>query len=442
MLNTSLAQTMEVKNTYEWGKLENGIKVGVWQYLDYHGDVSLIVNHNSGRILFEKPMSAEFDILINGKWERHLIDRVPNYLGSMDYFHQNFYRSIRYTNYARINRIGGTSKIGIVIDSSGVIREYQILEQAGAGLDEEVIRVLKNLSPRFIPAVYQGKRVTSRMDIAVTFSVGMRRYDQTSSFIKYDILAYEANYFFSFYRPIDDRVKKRQSLSDFYIDLGHTTDSLPFSEIFNSTRLLLYQSDLYKNQDPLPINESFTMKYESSRKSNGAISQSIIFEDKNKKSITSYLETIDANHLPWKNKLSQVIYGGKDYIYFPAYIVNQYTITASAPPLYIDTERLTEGNFWEFEVNISEVGSLLNGHLNCYYRVLEQKEISMPWGIVNDCWLIRAEATHITLGKSYVDFIFHEQWGMLRAEYRFFNGDQLNISLQSYASKNIIASQD
>ena len=90
------AQTQEIKDNYTWGKIENGQKVGVWQYFDKPGELSLMVNYSTGKLTYIKPDTSKYLVYDTGEWVETHINTPPHFLGSHMELIQTFSRSIKY----------------------------------------------------------------------------------------------------------------------------------------------------------------------------------------------------------------------------------------------------------------------------------------------------------------------------------------------------------
>ena len=77
------SQNQEVKTDYEWGKVEDGMKVGVWQYYDKPGELALRVNYTSGNVLFLARNYASYWLFRDSSWISVVPATAARYIGSM-----------------------------------------------------------------------------------------------------------------------------------------------------------------------------------------------------------------------------------------------------------------------------------------------------------------------------------------------------------------------
>lgn len=73
----------------------------------------------------------------------------------------------KYTKEAAAHRIEGTSRLGIVVDSTGTVGNLLILEPLGMGLDEQAVLAVKQW--KFRPAVRDGRPIEVQTIVNVVF---------------------------------------------------------------------------------------------------------------------------------------------------------------------------------------------------------------------------------------------------------------------------------
>jgi protein TonB len=113
-----------------------------------------------------------YSIQVNGKDTiKTLTDHQAMYIGG-DFFLLDFIRTnVKYPLYAQNNKIGGTVYIGVTIDSTGKAIDHRVLREVGGGCDQEAMRTIRSISTNWIPAVSNGKYITSTITIPVSFRI-------------------------------------------------------------------------------------------------------------------------------------------------------------------------------------------------------------------------------------------------------------------------------
>jgi TonB family protein len=79
-------------------------------------------------------------------------------------------KNLRYAKNAKNIHLKGTIYVLFVVWKDGSIRDAQILRGLGAGLDEEVIRVIGAM-PDWKPGLQNGRPVNVRYRVPVTFNL-------------------------------------------------------------------------------------------------------------------------------------------------------------------------------------------------------------------------------------------------------------------------------
>jgi TonB family protein len=82
----------------------------------------------------------------------------------LSYIRQNIY----YPEMAKDNGIKGRVFISFLVDASGKVKDPTVLKSASAMLDNEALRVIRNM-PRWTAAKKNGLPVTSKMVIPINF---------------------------------------------------------------------------------------------------------------------------------------------------------------------------------------------------------------------------------------------------------------------------------
>ncbi|MDO1448069.1 TonB family protein [Rhodocytophaga aerolata] len=88
------------------------------------------------------------------------------YYQLFDYFQQ----SLRYPRQAREDSITGTVIIGFAINAEGKPQDLQVIKSVHPALDEEALRLVTEM-PGWIPALLNGKPITTRQTVPLTFQL-------------------------------------------------------------------------------------------------------------------------------------------------------------------------------------------------------------------------------------------------------------------------------
>ena len=87
--------------------------------------------------------------------------------GWMNYLSQN----LLYPTNARRKGIEGTVIVAFVVNTDGMVSDFEILRGIGGGCDEEAIRIVKG-SLKWTPGMQDSKAIRTRMRLPLTFKLG------------------------------------------------------------------------------------------------------------------------------------------------------------------------------------------------------------------------------------------------------------------------------
>lgn len=96
------------------------------------------------------------------------VETMPSFPGGDKAFLKYISENVEFTRQAKAIGVSGTVFVQFVIDVDGSLTEVKVLKGVGAGLDEEVIRVVEN-APKWSPGKQRGRAVKFRMVLPVRF---------------------------------------------------------------------------------------------------------------------------------------------------------------------------------------------------------------------------------------------------------------------------------
>jgi protein TonB len=97
-------------------------------------------------------------------------DINPMFPGGPEAFDAYLKKHVRYSEAAVSNGIEGAVEVSFVVDTSGRLSDFKILQGMPYGMDKEVLRVLAQ-SPRWIPGSIKGHPVAVRYKKSVRFQI-------------------------------------------------------------------------------------------------------------------------------------------------------------------------------------------------------------------------------------------------------------------------------
>lgn len=159
----------------ERGSYDNGKKTGVWEYFDAQGQVEQRYDFSRNELVYDKNASTAFAgatksaIIVNGELRENPTGRLPVLLGGISKYAFYLANYLQYPPEARANQVEGTVIVSVTITSEGKIVDEQIEGEAGFGLGEEALRVMRLLPDEWIPLIVDGQAVATRLFIPIRF---------------------------------------------------------------------------------------------------------------------------------------------------------------------------------------------------------------------------------------------------------------------------------
>ncbi len=163
---------INVNNEYEKGTIKDGYKIGIWEYYDSPAKLSLKVDYNSGRLLYQKQDSLNLHTIeVNSQWTQSTLDVEPRYIGSMVEFYKIFNSKVKFPIAALRKKTIGTFHILFEVDTTGQAINYEAVNDIGDSCSEETIKALQLIPNIWSVAIKDGKKYKSRFIIPVKFRI-------------------------------------------------------------------------------------------------------------------------------------------------------------------------------------------------------------------------------------------------------------------------------
>ena len=159
-----------VENEYEKGIIRDGYKIGVWDYYDIPGELSLQIDYTSGKILYiKKDSDVVYTIENNDVWTQSTVDIQPRYIGSMVEYKKIFNAKVRFPAQARRNLTDGSFYVTFEVDTTGQAGNFLVVNDIGDGCGEAAIQALKLIPNLWTVASKNNVKYKSRFIIPITF---------------------------------------------------------------------------------------------------------------------------------------------------------------------------------------------------------------------------------------------------------------------------------
>lgn len=128
---------------------------------DQEGDKNLIDVPDEGNgVIDEGPSNEIFTF----------VEQMPGFPGGDAKLYEYLSKNLKYTNMAREAGIQGKVFVTFVVEPNGSITNVQILRGLGGGLNEEAIKVVKNM-PAWSPGKQNGRAVKVQVNLPIQFKL-------------------------------------------------------------------------------------------------------------------------------------------------------------------------------------------------------------------------------------------------------------------------------
>ena len=99
-----------------------------------------------------------------------VVEQMPEFAGGVDAWNNYLKNQIEYPQQARNEGVEGRVFVTFIVQPDGQLTDIQLIRGIGAGCDEEARKALEE-SPYWNPGVQRGKKVATRMQVAITFKI-------------------------------------------------------------------------------------------------------------------------------------------------------------------------------------------------------------------------------------------------------------------------------
>lgn len=178
------------------------------------------------------------------------LDRNTYFRDGFRWTENYFYSEIKYPIEALAADIQGKLRVSFTVDENGDIRDAEIVDGLGYGIDEEALRVIQNM-PKWHSAIKNGKPVAVRVTMGIDFypalASGRRKSDielRSENYDKVPKVAPQVSRIFT----ISEIGRVLNKSLDF------SSDSIPRVKFYNGPRLGYMMASLF-NVPPITISK-------------------------------------------------------------------------------------------------------------------------------------------------------------------------------------------
>ena len=157
----------DFKDTTAKGEIVNGLMNGVW--------IGKTNDSGGFRNVYEKGVLKEHDTFQKFEISPDMYasakpEAVPTFPGGMESLYRFLVKTLRYPKEARVASIQGKVTVSFIVETDGTLSDIKISKSVDITIDDEALRVMK-LSPKWIPAVKDGKPVRMPFSLPINFAL-------------------------------------------------------------------------------------------------------------------------------------------------------------------------------------------------------------------------------------------------------------------------------
>ncbi|HTH55075.1 MAG TPA: energy transducer TonB [Cyclobacteriaceae bacterium] len=174
MTNLALAQEALIQTDFEKGYIKDGQRISVWQYFDLARKPELIINYASGKVMFLSKDTSDYFILKNSQWVASKLDVHPVPITGSVNFYNDVKNKIIYPQKDFEAGLEGKVIVLFEVDTLGNSINYSMGKSIGGACDSAVVRCLRSIDQKWIPAVSKGKKYHAQFAVDVEFRLNER----------------------------------------------------------------------------------------------------------------------------------------------------------------------------------------------------------------------------------------------------------------------------
>lgn len=152
-----------------------GVKDSIWECYDFAARLTLKYDFTKKEVVmyrsFNYDKDKRFKIINQGNSSDTTLSRPPIFLGGDSYILSEIVNNLRYPALAAINGKSGKVYVTFILDKYGKTSNYHVNRPIGYGMDEEAIKVLKNLPNDWLPGQLNGQAVDVEISYPISFVI-------------------------------------------------------------------------------------------------------------------------------------------------------------------------------------------------------------------------------------------------------------------------------
>ena len=167
-----LAQIQEVDESFQKGKVENGQRIGKWDYYDKKEELALTFDYDSLRISYLEQDTSSYLIYQEDDWKSLKLDRQLRYLGSYAHLYDFLAMNLSSTYSADAGKkdINTIILLELEFNEKGKLIEEKIIGDHKQYFEEAILTVAESIPEYWIPAIYNGSTVNAKIAFPIIYT--------------------------------------------------------------------------------------------------------------------------------------------------------------------------------------------------------------------------------------------------------------------------------
>lgn len=162
----SRSDTSRYTTFTEEGAYRNGVKQGIWTGRSGDGSYFYEERYDNGVCQGGKASTAGADTVRYTELEKQ-----PEFAGGMQGLGKFLSNNLRYPASAQKAGVTGKVFLSFVVCTDGTLCDYEVLKGVHPDVDNEAIRVVKQMSGKWTPGVQRGRKVRVKYNLPINFNL-------------------------------------------------------------------------------------------------------------------------------------------------------------------------------------------------------------------------------------------------------------------------------
>ena len=164
-----LMKTLSVKGNYK-----NNERVGIWEFYSFQSEeIEQKYDYDNRKLIWDIHQEKPFNFFYDGKWMIANLDSIPYLVGGLTDLKLKLYDKILENIWSQGEfqlPFAGVTVFSFVVDKNGSTKNHKISISSKGPYEENLLKIIKEYSKKWIPGIYNGEKVESEFIIPMYIS--------------------------------------------------------------------------------------------------------------------------------------------------------------------------------------------------------------------------------------------------------------------------------